>query len=127
MSVTVMFVDDQKAARMGLSLTINRADDLRVVAQADNGQDALDQLDGLAQRHERLPDVVLMDIRMPVLNGVDATARITQLHPTIKTLVLTTYDQDEFAFGALSGSSSRTRGGTSFTRRSGRSPPGTPS
>ena len=101
-ALAVMIVDDQKAARMGLSLTINRADDLRVVAQADNGQDALDQLDGLAQRHERLPDVVLMDIRMPVLNGVDATARITRLHPTIKTLVLTTYDQDDYAFGALS-------------------------
>ena len=100
-ALAVMIVDDQKAARMGLSLTINRADDLRVVAQADNGQDALDQLDGLAQRHERLPDVVLMDIRMPVLNGVDATARITRLHPTIKTLVLTTYDQDDYAFGAL--------------------------
>ena len=100
-ALAVMIVDDQKAARMGLSLTINRADDLRVVAQADNGQDALDQLDGLAQRHERLPDVVLMDIRMPVLNGIDATAALTRRYPTIRTLVLTTYDQDDYAFGAL--------------------------
>jgi len=101
-----MIVDDQKATRMGLSLIINRADDLEVVAQAVHGQDALDQLAGLVQERRPLPDVVLMDVRMPVLNGIDATARITQLYPSIRTLVLTTYDQDEFAFGALSAGAS---------------------
>ena len=104
--IAVMIVDDQRATRMGLSLIINRADDLKVVAEAVHGQDALDQLVVLFQERRPLPDVVLMDVRMPVLNGIDATARITQLYPSIRTLVLTTYDQDEFAFGALSAGAS---------------------
>jgi len=101
-----MIVDDQRATRMGLSLIINRADDLKVVAEAAHGQDALDQLADLCQERRSLPDVILMDVRMPVLNGIDATARVTQLYPSIRTLVLTTYDQDEFAFGALSAGAS---------------------
>lgn len=104
--ITVMVVDDQRAARMGLSLIINRADDLRVVAQATDGQDALDQLTHLETDRCSLPDVVLMDIRMPVLNGMEAIARISQLHPSVKTLALTTYDQDDYAFGALSAGAS---------------------
>ena len=99
--ITVMIVADQRATRMGLSLIINRADDLKVVAEAAHGQDALDQLADLFQERRSLPDVILMDVRMPVLNGIDATARITQLYPSIRTLVLTTYDQDDYAFGAL--------------------------
>ena len=91
---------------MGLSLIINRADDLKVVAEAAHGQDALDRLAERIQERRPLPDVILMDVRMPVLNGIDATARITQLYPSIRTLVLTTYDQDEFAFGALSAGAS---------------------
>lgn len=104
--ITVMIVDDQRATRMGLSLIINRADDLQVTAEAVHGQDALDQLAALCQERRSLPDVVLMDVRMPVLNGIDATARISQLYPSIRVLVLTTYDQDEFAFGALSAGAS---------------------
>ncbi|MDU0348482.1 response regulator transcription factor [Actinomyces sp. MRS3W] len=105
-AIAVMVVDDQRAARMGLTLMVNRADDLRVIAQAAHGQDALDQLEGLVQQRSPLPDVVLMDIRMPILNGVDTTARISQLYPAVKTLVLTTYDQDDYAFGALSAGAS---------------------
>ena len=104
--ITVMIVDDQRATRMGLSLIINRADDLQVAAEAVHGQDALDQLAALIEERRPLPDVVLMDVRMPVLNGIDATARISQLYPSIRVLVLTTYDQDEFAFGALSAGAS---------------------
>ena len=104
--ITVMIVDDQRATRIGLSLIINRADDLQVTAEAVHGQDALDQLAALLEERRPLPDVVLMDVRMPVLNGIDATARISQLYPSIRVLVLTTYDQDEFAFGALSAGAS---------------------
>ena len=99
--ITVMVVDDQRPTRMGLTLMIHKAEDLRVIAQAAHGRDALDQLAGMAARGERLPDVVLMDIRMPVLNGIDATAALTRRYPAIRTLVLTTYDQDDYAFGAL--------------------------
>ena len=99
--ITVMVVDDQRPTRMGLTLMIHKAEDLRVIAQAAHGRDALDQLAGMAARGERLPDVVLMDIRMPVLNGIDATAVLTRRYPAIRTLVLTTYDQDDYAFGAL--------------------------
>lgn len=101
MTTTVMIVDDQRATRMGLALMIGKADDLRVVAQAENGRDALDQLASLERQHMPRPDVVLMDVRMPVLNGIDATAAITRNHPGVKVLVLTTYDQDDYAFGAL--------------------------
>ena len=73
-TIAVMVVDDQRPTRMGLTLTIHKAEDLRVIAQAVHGRDALEQLSGLTARGEHLPDVVLMDIRMPVLNGIDATA-----------------------------------------------------
>ena len=88
---------------MGLTLMIHKAEDLRVIAQAAHGRDALDQLAGMTARGERLPDVVLMDIRMPVLNGIDATAALTRRYPAIRMLVLTTYDQDDYAFGAQIG------------------------
>ena len=101
MTTTVMIVDDQRATRLGLALMIGKADDLRVIAQAENGQDALDQLAEIERRRTPRPDVVLMDVRMPVLNGIDATAAITRKHPDVKVLVLTTYDQDDYAFGAL--------------------------
>ena len=101
MTTTVMIVDDQRATRLGLALMIGKADDLRVIAQAENGRDALDQLAEIERRRTPRPDVVLMDVRMPVLNGIDATAAITRKHPDVKVLVLTTYDQDDYAFGAL--------------------------
>ena len=95
MTTTVMIVDDQRATRLGLTLMIGKADDLRVIAQAENGRDALDQLAEIERRRTPRPDVVLMDVRMPVLNGIDATATITRKHPGVKVLVLTTYDQDD--------------------------------
>ena len=101
MTTTVMIVDDQRATRLGLALMIGKADDLRVIAQAENGRDALDQLAEIERRRMPRPDVVLMDVRMPVLNGIDATAAIARNHPGVKVLVLTTYDQDDYAFGAL--------------------------
>ena len=100
-AITVMIVDDQRAARMGLALMVNRADGLEVIAQAVNGQDALTQLAGLRSERRPLPDVVLMDVRMPGMDGISATRAMARRFPTVKVLVLTTYDEDDYAFGAL--------------------------
>ena len=96
-----MIVDDQRATRMGLSLIINRADDLQVTAEAVHGQDALDQLAALLEERRPLPDVVLMDVRMPGMNGIEATERIAQECPSTRVLILTTFDLDEYAFAGL--------------------------
>lgn len=100
-AVHVLIVDDQRAARAGLSLMVDRAEDLTVVGEAGNGQEAIDLLESWAAAHRRLPDVVLMDIRMPVLNGIDATAAIARRYPGVQLLIMTTYDEDDYAFGAL--------------------------
>ena len=102
---SVMIVDDQRYARLGLALMIRKAPDLYVVAEAGEGQEALEVLEGL-NRSTGLPDVVLMDVRMPGMDGISATRAMAQRFPTVKVLVLTTYDQDEFAFGALSAGAS---------------------
>lgn len=104
--VEVMIVDDQKYARMGLTLMIGKDSRLHVVLQAANGQEAVDAINQRAATGACLPDVVLMDVRMPVMDGIDATRRITGLHPSVKVLVLTTYDQDDYAFGGLNAGAS---------------------
>ena len=68
-----MIVDDQKAARFGLSLLVKKAADMRVVASATNGQEAIEVLSRMRETNVLLPQVILMDIRMPFLNGIEAT------------------------------------------------------
>ena len=97
---SVMIVDDQRYARLGLALVIRKAPDLHVVGEAGDGQEALEVLERL-NRSTGLPDVVLMDVRMPGMDGISATRAMTQRFPTVKVLVLTTYDEDDYAFGAL--------------------------
>ena len=99
--IRVMLVDDQAPARLGLSLMLKSDDTLLVALEAENGQQALDKLEACPEHGIKLPDVVLMDIRMPVMDGIDATAAIVQRYPDIRVLVLTTYDEDDYAFGAL--------------------------
>ncbi|MBH9971970.1 response regulator transcription factor [Bifidobacterium sp. W8109] len=99
--IRVMIVDDQRPTRMGLALMVAKDPTLHVVAQAANGQDALDQLATAAENQQPLPDVILMDVRMPVMDGLDATSRIKKLHPEMSILILTTYDEDDYAFTAL--------------------------
>jgi DNA-binding NarL/FixJ family response regulator len=95
MTVRVLVVDDQRVVRDGLALLLRVAPDVDLVGTAENGQVALDRLDELA------PDVVLMDLRMPVMDGVEATRRIRAGHPSVQVIVLTTYADDESVFAAL--------------------------
>jgi DNA-binding NarL/FixJ family response regulator len=86
--ISVMLVDDHPVVRVGLRGMLEAADDLRVVGEAGSGDEALVLVAALH------PDVVLMDLRMPGTDGVAATARIVERHPSVKVLVLTTYDTD---------------------------------
>lgn len=101
MKTGVLIVDDQRSARMGLSLMVDRASDLETLACLENGQEAIEWLKDRKSHGDRMPEIVLMDIRMPVLNGIEATAEVSRYFPRIRTLVMTTYDQDDYAFGAL--------------------------
>ena len=96
-----MIVDDQPETRLGLSLMVRRDPGLLVMLDAENGQQAIDRLAQAERLGRGLPAVVLMDVRMPVLDGIDATAAITRRWPQVRVLVLTTYDEDDYAFGGL--------------------------
>ncbi|MCM0640031.1 response regulator [Cellulomonas wangsupingiae] len=92
---TVLLVDDQSLLRVGFRMVIESEPDLEVVGDAGDGRVALAQVAALA------PDVVLMDIRMPGMDGIEATRRIVEEHPASRVLVLTTFDVDDLAFAAL--------------------------
>ncbi|MEV6190594.1 response regulator [Streptomyces albidoflavus] len=98
--ITVLLVDDQALLRMGFRLAIDSEPDLTVVAEAADGAVALEQVAALA------PDVVVMDVRMPGMDGIEATRRIAAEHPASRVLVVTTFDVDEYAFAALRGGAS---------------------
>lgn len=93
--IRVLLVDDQELIRYGFRLMLDVAPGIVVVGEAGDGVQAI----GAAERLR--PDVVLMDVRMPGVGGIEATARITSAHAATRVLVLTTYDLDEYAFGAL--------------------------
>ena len=92
---TLLLVDDQALLRMGFRMVLEAEDDLEVVGEADDGGAALRQAVALQ------PDVVLMDVRMPGVNGIEATERIVAEVPSARVLILTTFDLDEYAFAAL--------------------------
>ncbi|MEY9993077.1 DNA-binding NarL/FixJ family response regulator [Streptomyces sp. V4I8] len=93
--IRVLIADDQQMVRQGFSVLLNTKPDIDVIGQAVDG------LDAIAKVAELSPDVVLMDIRMPELGGIEATRRITAETPQIKVLVLTTFDLDEYVYEAL--------------------------
>ncbi|MBW5485335.1 response regulator [Streptomyces bambusae] len=95
MTIRVLVVDDQMMVREGFSVLLNAQPDIEVVGEAVDGREALSQVASLR------PDVVLMDIRMPVLNGLEATREIVAADADAKVLVLTTFDLDEYVYQAL--------------------------
>ncbi|MEM7116482.1 MAG: response regulator transcription factor [Chloroflexota bacterium] len=95
MTIRILLVDDQALFREGLRTLLSIWDDLEIVGEAGNGQEALTAVSQLT------PDVVLMDLRMPILDGVAATRQITQNYPDSKVIVLTTFDDDDYVFDGL--------------------------
>jgi len=98
--ITVLLVDDQPLIRLGFRMVLGSAADLKVVGEADNGQTAV------AMTRDLDPDVVLMDVRMPLMDGIEATRQITASASRSRVLILTTFDLDEYAFGALNAGAS---------------------
>lgn len=92
---TVLIVDDEALVRAGLSALLGSADDLRVAGAAGNGAEAIQ----LCRRHR--PDVVLMDLRMPLMDGIEATGLIVAEFPGTRVLVVTTFDDDDEIVAAL--------------------------
>lgn len=97
MSIRVLIADDQELVRIGFRLFLETQEGLEVVGEAADGEEAV------ARARELRPDVILMDIRMPRMDGIEAISRLQQeeLEPPPRVLVLTTFDLDEYVFGAL--------------------------
>jgi DNA-binding NarL/FixJ family response regulator len=95
MTIRVLLADDDALLRAGLAVVLSTDSDLDVVAEAADGLQAVDQ----CRRHA--PDVVLMDVRMPGIDGIEATRRIVAILPDTKILILTTFQYDEYVWGAL--------------------------
>ena len=93
--ITVLLVDDQPLLRMGFRLILEGEDDLHIVGEASDGAEAVRLV------RELNPDVVLMDVRMPVLDGIEATRAITASGSWARIIILTTFDVDEYAFAGL--------------------------
>ena len=95
MTIRVVVADDQGMVRSGFTVLLNAQPDIEVIGEAVNGREAITQAAGLR------PDVILMDVRMPVLDGLQATREITALPDPPKILVLTTFDLDDYVYEAL--------------------------
>jgi DNA-binding NarL/FixJ family response regulator len=93
--ISILLVDDQNLIRQGLKALLELEPDLEVVGEAENGAIAIDRV------KELQPNVVLMDIRMPVMDGVTATKQICQKFPNVNILVLTTFDDDTYVAAAI--------------------------
>lgn len=93
--IKVLVADDQELIRQSLQIVLNSKEEMNVIGVAANGQEVIQNV-----RKEK-PDVILMDIRMPKLDGVQCTKIIKEQHPEIKIIILTTFDDDEYVYNAL--------------------------
>lgn len=93
--IKVLIADDQELIRESLSIILSSFEDIKVVATASDGKEVLEKLKTIR------PDVILMDVRMPTLDGVLCTKRVKERYCDIKIIILTTFDDDEFIFSAL--------------------------
>ena len=98
--IRILICDDQAIVCEGLQAILSTAQDIEIVGTANDGAQAVEMI-AVAQ-----PDVILMDLKMPVMNGVQATRLIREHHPKVRVLVLTTYDADEWVFDAVRGGAS---------------------
>jgi DNA-binding NarL/FixJ family response regulator len=96
----VLIVDDDALMRAGLRSIIDAADGIEVIGEAGDGREAIYLC------KYRQPDLVLMDVRMPDLDGISATRELLALHPELRVMVLTTFEQDDYIFGALAAGAS---------------------
>ncbi|ABP56561.1 response regulator [Salinispora tropica] len=95
MIIEVLVVDDQPLVRSALRMVVAEVDDMVIAGEAETGEEAV------RLTRELKPDVVLMDLRMPGMGGIEATGQIVRLSPETRVLVLTTFDEDDHVFGAL--------------------------
>jgi len=93
--IRVLIADDHALFRRGLNMVLESEEGIEVVAEAEDGEDAVKKSEEFA------PDVVLMDVRMPDLDGIAATAELTRTAPATRVLILTTFEQDDYIFGGL--------------------------
>ena len=98
--ITVLLAEDHTVVRQGLKLILDTTDDIQVVGEAENGRQAVT----LAKKLQ--PDIVLLDVAMPMLNGLEATKQLRQQSPNSKVVILSSYDDDRFVHQSLSGGAS---------------------
>ena len=96
--IKIMIADDQELIRDSLSIVLGANADMEVTGLAGNGRELIELIE---KGRKALPDVVLMDVRMPELDGVEATHAVKERWPQVRIIILTTFDDDEYVFNAL--------------------------
>jgi DNA-binding NarL/FixJ family response regulator len=93
--IKIVIVDDQEIVREGLKMILSLNEELEVIGEASNGQELLKLVE------TKMPEVVLMDIRMPIINGIETTKLMKEKYPGVKVIILTTFNEDEYIFEGL--------------------------